>query len=45
MSGFLLDTDLDVEQREFAETVRSSSDALLTIVNDDGSQESYHVDG
>jgi two-component system sensor histidine kinase/response regulator len=34
MSGFLLDTDLDGEQREFAETVRSSSDALLTIVND-----------
>jgi two-component system sensor histidine kinase/response regulator len=34
MSGFLLDTDLDGEQREFAETVRSSSDALLAIVND-----------
>ena len=34
MSGLLLDTKLNTEQREFAETVRSSSDALLTIVND-----------
>ncbi|MBN1177855.1 MAG: response regulator [Anaerolineae bacterium] len=34
MSGLLLDTSLDAEQREFAETVRSSSDALLTIIND-----------
>jgi two-component system, sensor histidine kinase and response regulator len=34
MSGFLLDTKLDAEQSEFAETVRSSSDALLAIVND-----------
>ena len=34
MSGLLLDTKLNAEQREFAETVRSSSDALLTIVND-----------
>ncbi len=34
MSGFLLATALAIDQREFAETVRSSSDALLTIVND-----------
>ena len=34
MSGILLDTKLNSEQREFAETVRSSGDALLTIVND-----------
>ncbi|WP_127479491.1 hybrid sensor histidine kinase/response regulator [Nocardioides pantholopis] len=34
MTGLLLDSDLDEEQREFAETVRSSGDALLTIIND-----------
>ncbi len=34
MSGFLVDTKLSDEQREFAETIRSSGDALLTIVND-----------
>jgi PAS domain S-box-containing protein len=34
MSGLLLDTSLSTEQREYAETVRASSDALLTIVND-----------
>ena len=34
MTGLLLDTDLDAEQREFAETIRSSGEALLTIVND-----------
>src|SRR5436305_6869059 len=34
MTGILLDTDLDAEQREFAETIRSSGEALLTIVND-----------
>src|SRR5262249_18610278 len=30
----LLDTDLTPQQREFAETVRVSSEALLTILND-----------
>jgi PAS domain S-box-containing protein len=34
MSGLLLDTPLNAEQREFAETVRNSGDALLTIIND-----------
>ena len=34
MTGLLLDTALDDEQREFAETVRSGGDALLGIIND-----------
>jgi two-component system sensor histidine kinase/response regulator len=34
MSGLLMDTNLDGEQQEFAEVIRSSGDALLTIVND-----------
>jgi len=34
MTGLLLDTPLSPEQREFVETVRVSSDALLTIIND-----------
>jgi signal transduction histidine kinase/HPt (histidine-containing phosphotransfer) domain-containing protein/ActR/RegA family two-component response regulator len=34
MTGLLLDTDLDQEQREFASIIRSSSSNLLTIIND-----------
>ncbi len=34
MSGLLVDTPLDDEQRDFAETIRTSGDALLTIIND-----------
>ena len=34
MTGLLLDTPLTPEQREYAETVRQSGEALLTIIND-----------
>jgi two-component system, sensor histidine kinase and response regulator len=34
MSELLLDTDLSPEQREYAETVRNSGQALLAILND-----------
>jgi signal transduction histidine kinase len=34
MTGLLLDTDLTTEQREFADTVYSSGEALLTVIND-----------
>jgi PAS domain S-box-containing protein len=34
MTGLLLDTLLNDEQREYAETVRRCGDALLTLIND-----------
>lgn len=34
MTGLLLDTPLTAEQREYADTVRHSAEALLTIIND-----------
>ena len=34
MTGLLLETALSDEQRHYAETVRGSGDALLTIIND-----------
>jgi len=34
MTGLLLDTKLTEEQREYAETVRTCGDHLLTIIND-----------
>jgi len=34
MTGLLLDTPLNSEQQEYANTVQTSADALLTIIND-----------
>lgn len=34
MSGLVLDTELNDEQRQFLETVRASGEALLTLIND-----------
>jgi PAS domain S-box-containing protein len=34
LTGLLLDTPLNGEQREFLETIRNSGDSLLTIIND-----------
>ena len=34
MSSLLLDTDLSIEQRQYAESVSASSEHLLTLIND-----------
>jgi PAS domain S-box-containing protein len=34
MTSLLLDTDLSLEQRDYAETIRSSGEALLALIND-----------
>ncbi len=34
MTGLLLDTELSAEQTEYAQIIRDSGDALLTIIND-----------
>ena len=34
MTGLLIETQLSPEQRDYAETIRSSGEALLTIIND-----------
>jgi two-component system sensor histidine kinase/response regulator len=34
MTGLLIDTHLDRTQRDYAETIRSSADSLLTVIND-----------
>ena len=34
MTGLLLDTPLDAQQRHYAETIRSSGESLLTLLND-----------
>lgn len=34
MTSLVLDTSLDAEQRDFVETIRSSGDALLSLINE-----------
>lgn len=33
MAGLLMDTDLDLEQQDFVETIQASSETLLTLIN------------
>lgn len=34
MSNLMMETNLDAEQRDYADTIRNSSEALLSIIND-----------
>ncbi|HEY9616203.1 MAG TPA: response regulator, partial [Microcoleaceae cyanobacterium] len=34
MTGLLMDTNLDAEQRDFVETIRGSGETLLTLINE-----------
>lgn len=34
MTGLLMDTNLDIEQRDFVETIRGSGETLLTLINE-----------
>ena len=34
MTNLLMDTDLDMEQADFANTIQESAEALLTVIND-----------
>jgi len=34
MTSLLMETELDIEQRDFVNTIRTSGEALLTIIND-----------
>jgi signal transduction histidine kinase len=34
LTGLMLNSELDPQEREFAETIRASGETLLTIIND-----------